>query len=250
MSSLTERFDGICERMARAAERSGRSPDAVRLVTISKLHGAEAVAELALHWAGTRGDRPACGESYVQEALAKKSDVAALLPDCPLDWHFVGHIQSRKSRDVVGEFSLLHSVDSLKLAGALQKAWQARVRETPVGLHEPAPGPQELLVQVNIGREPQKSGVDPDELEELLSGIAAMPELRVEGLMCIPPNLDAPEEARRYFSLLRELRDAVSASCALALPHLSMGMSSDFEEAIEEGATLVRIGTDIFGSRV
>ena len=252
MTSLTKRFDGICERIAKATERSGRPLDAVRLVAVSKLHGADMVAELARYWAGLggRSGLPAFGENYVQEAMAKKAEVSARLPGCPVEWHFTGHIQSRKSRDVVGEFSLLHTVDSLKLAGALQKAWQSRVAERPVGLGDPVPGPQAVLAQVNIGREPQKSGVDPEALEELLRGMASMDGLRVQGLMCIPPNVESPEESRPYFILLRELRDAVSKACGLALPHLSMGMSSDFEAAIEEGATLVRIGTDIFGARI
>ena len=250
MSALTERFDGICERIDRALERSGRSPDAVGLVAVSKWHGAETVAELARYWAEGRGGVPVFGESYVQEAEDKMAVVSALLPERALEWHFVGHIQSRKSRDVAGNFSLVHSVDSLKLAGALEKAWQTRTAERPLGLHEAAPGPQAVLIQVNIGREPQKSGVDPEGLEELLNGVAAMPGLRVEGLMCLPPIVDNPEESRPYFVMLRELRDAVGKSCGLALPHLSMGMSSDFEAAIEEGATLVRIGTDIFGPRL
>lgn len=252
MTALTDRFDNICERIARAAKRSGRPADAVRLVAISKLHDADTVAELARYWAGGggRAGPPVFGENYVQEAAAKKAGVLARLPDCPAKWHFTGHIQSRKSRDVVGEFDLLHTVDSLKLAGALQKAWQSGAAERPVGLHQPAPGPQAVLVQVNIGREAQKSGVDPDSLEELLHGMASMNGLRVQGLMCIPPNVENPEESRPYFVLLRELRDAVSKACSLDLPHLSMGMSDDFEAAIEEGATLVRVGTSIFGPRV
>ncbi len=251
MSSLTTRFDAICERILRAAERSGRTAGDVRLVAISKLHGADMVAELARYWAGagTRAGGPTFGENYVQEAMAKKAEVAALLPGSDVEWHFTGHIQSRKSRDVVGEFGLLHTVDSLKLAGALQKAWDNRMAERPIGLRDPVPGPQAVLVQVNIGREPQKSGVDPDSLEELLNGLAAMGGLRAQGLMCIPPNVENPAESRPYFVLLRELRDRVSKACGLALPHLSMGMSGDFEAAIEEGATLVRVGTDIFGAR-
>lgn len=250
MSSLTTRFDAICERVLRAAERSGRPTGDVRLVAVSKLHGADVVAELARYWAGEQTGGPVFGESYVQEAVAKKAEVASLLPGSVVEWHFIGHIQSRKSRDVVGEFDLLHTVDSLKLGGALQKAWDNRTAERPLGLRDPAPGPQAVLVQVNIGREPQKSGVDPNDLEELLNGLTTLSGLRVRGLMCIPPNMDNPAESRPYFILLRELRDRVSKACGLALPHLSMGMSGDFEAAIEEGATLVRIGTDIFGARL
>ena len=251
MSSLTTRFDAICERILRAAERSGRPAGDVRLVAISKLHGADMVAELARYWAGagTRTGGPTFGENYVQEAMTKKAEVAALLPGGDVEWHFTGHIQSRKSRDVVGEFGLLHTVDSLKLAGALQKAWDNRMAERPIGLRAPAPGPQAVLVQVNIGREPQKSGVDPDSLEELLNGLAAMGGLRVQGLMCLPPDMDDAEDVRPFFQKMRELRDNLRVRTGLELPHLSMGMSHDFEQAIEEGATLIRVGTDIFGPR-
>ena len=201
---------------------------------------------------------PVFGESYMQEArekmprvrelLAAKSGQTGTAADVP-EWHFVGHVQSKKARDIVGRFSLIHSVDSLKLAQAFCKAWQDRVAGAPLGLDEAAPGPQNILVQVNVGREAQKSGVDPDALEPLLQDIAAMPELRLQGLMCIPPLADIGEDSRPYFVLLRELRDKMESVCGLCLPELSMGMSDDFEAAIEEGTTLVRIGTDIFGSR-
>lgn len=250
MSTLTERFDTICERISRAVEQSGRSGDAVQLVAVSKTRGAEDVVALARHWALSGTGKAVFGESYVQEAVGKQRETAALLSDCAAEWHFIGHIQSRKSRDVVGAFSLLHSVDSLKLAGALQKAWENIVEAAPVALREAAPGPQAVLVQINVGREAQKSGVDPEDLEMLLNGMASLRGLRVDGLMCIPPNLSAPEESRPYFALLRELRDKMSARCGLALPHLSMGMSDDFEAAIAEGATMVRIGSDIFGQRL
>ncbi|MCL1940233.1 MAG: YggS family pyridoxal phosphate-dependent enzyme [Desulfovibrionaceae bacterium] len=315
MSALTERFDAIWARIAAAATRSGRPADAVRLVAVSKLHNAEAVAELARHWSALeegsasvwgqtrkagfceggltipqdsgigRGSEcdparrashrmwrvsssvlppeqkrsltryhaklrrsPVFGESYMQEAREKMPRVQELLATAP-EWHFIGHVQSKKARDIVGRFSLIHSVDSLKLAQALGKAWQARVAGAPLGLDEAAPGPQNILVQVNVGREAQKSGVDPDALEPLLQSIAAIPELKLQGLMCIPPLADIGEDSRPSFVLLRELRDRMESGCGLCLPELSMGMSDDFEAAIEEGATLVRIGTDIFGSR-
>ncbi len=267
--ALRARFDAVCARLAEAVARSGRRADAVSLVAVSKLHEAHAVADLAAYWARrigreTADARPVFGESYAQEALAKMDAVAELLgprgaarPASPLggtdappvDWHFIGHVQSRKARDIAGRFGLVHSVDSAKLGQALQKAWRDRVRGAPVGLREPAPGPQNILIQVNIGREPQKSGVDPDRAEELLLKLAAMPELAVQGLMCLPPHAEEPEEARPYFVRMRLLRDALARRTGLALPHLSMGMSGDFEAAVEEGATLVRIGTDIFGPR-
>lgn len=251
MSALTQRFDVVCERIRRAVERSGRSDDAVRLVAISKWHEADAVAELAAHWSGT--GEPLFGESYAQEAESKIPRVAARLaqtaPAASARWHFVGHLQSRKAKEVVGGFDLIHSVDSVKLALAMQKAWQNHAALTPVGLNDAAPGPQAVLLQVNVGREAQKSGLDPDDLEEALNKIVSIPELSVEGLMCLPPWVEDPEQSRPYFIMLRELRGRLQARCGLELPHLSMGMSSDFEAAIEEGATLVRIGTDIFGPR-
>lgn len=254
MSSLSQRFDSICERIEKAAAASGRKSEEVQLVAISKFHSAELVAELARHWAShisPAANIPTFGENYMQEAREKMPAVKQLLgAQTPAPhWHFTGHVQSKKAKDVVGAFDLIHSVDSLKLASALAKAWQSRVAASPVGLHDPAPGPQAVLVQVNVGKEAQKSGVDPQELEELLAGIAAMPELSLQGLMCLPPLAEIGEASRPYFVMLRELRDAMRARSSLPLPHLSMGMSDDFEAAIEEGATLVRIGTDIFGPR-
>lgn len=256
MSGLTERFDTIRGRMAEAAVRSGRSLDKVRLVAVSKLHPAEAVAELTAHWAA-QGGNPVFGESYMQEGREKIPLVSELLArqgchDGALlpEWHFIGHVQSRKARDIAGQYRLIHSLDSLKLARAMQKAWRERVETAPVRLDEAANRPQEILVQVNVGKEEQKSGVAPEELESLLNSLADMPELQVRGLMCIPPLASIGGDSRRFFVMLRELRDKVQLLCGLALTELSMGMSDDFEAAIEEGATLVRIGSDIFGPRV
>ncbi len=256
MSELAERFEAVSLRIAESAARSGRRPEDVRLVAVSKLHPAAAVAELVLCRAAQSGlGRPLFGESYMQEAREKIPAVREILAahaseDGALaapEWHFIGHVQSKKARDIAGRFALIHSVDSLKLAQALQKACQNRA--VPVGLDDAAPGPQKVLVQVNVGREDQKSGVAPEALEPLLLGIAAMPELALEGLMCIPPLARIGAESRPYFAMLRDLRETAQSLCGLALPELSMGMSDDFEAAIEEGATLVRIGTDIFGPR-
>lgn len=256
MSDLSTRFDGICERLADALARSGRPGGAVQLVAVSKLHAAEDVAGLARHWAGSpsalaAAGQPVFGENYMQEAREKMIRVAELLSglQTALRWHFVGHVQSRKARDIAGHFALIHSVDSVKLGAALQKAWQTRVVGGPRDLDAPAPEPQAVLVQVNVGREAQKSGVAPEELEPLLLGLSAMPGLALRGLMCLPPLSEIGERSRPYFVMLRELGDAMRARTGLALPELSMGMSDDFEAAIEEGATLVRIGTDIFGPR-
>jgi pyridoxal phosphate enzyme (YggS family) len=246
MTSITQRFDAVCERLARAAERSGRPAGSVRLVAISKMHGADRVAELARYWAGAAkaAGKALFGENYVQEAVTKQAALADLLPNVPVEWHFTGHIQSRKSRDVLGAFTLLHTLDSIKLAESLQKAWENRVTAHPDA------APQAVLAQVNIGREAQKSGVDPERLEDLLGAAAGMSGLRVIGLMCIPPFGEGERAARACFARLRELREKAGRACGLPLPHLSMGMSGDFEAAIEEGATLVRVGTDIFGERL
>ena len=252
MSTLIQRFDGVCERLARSVARSGRQADSVQLVAVSKWHEADAVAELAAYWAGK--GTPVFGESYAQEAAAKMPGVASRVPGCPVHWHFIGHLQSKKAKDVAGRFDLIHSVDSLKLAQNLQKAAQPHSAGISTELCKKempaAPGSQPILVQVNIGREPQKSGVLPEELEALITSIMLLPELCLQGLMCLPPNVESPEESRPFFQELRTLRDTMERTCGLKLPHLSMGMSSDFEAAVEEGATLVRIGTDIFGPRL
>lgn len=250
MSALLERFNHICERLEAAVLRSGRKIDAVRLVAVSKTHAAPALVELAAYWAGK--GLPLFGESYMQEARDKMPEVNALLAGqgiAPPEWHFVGHVQSKKARDIVGHFSLIHSLDSLKLAQSMHRAWEKHVAGQPVGLHDAAPAPQKVLLQVNVGREAQKSGADPDELEALLNALSALPGLAVEGLMCLPPLQEIGEHSRPYFTMLRQLRDTLESACGLKLPHLSMGMSDDFEAAVEEGATLVRIGTDIFGKR-
>jgi pyridoxal phosphate enzyme (YggS family) len=227
----------------------------VRLVAVSKLHGADLAAELAAHWTRVRANAgpPLFGENYLQEAKEKMSDVAKRLavtaPGLFPRWHFVGHIQSKKAKDIAGNFELVHSVDSLKVAEALQKAWRTRVAPLPAKPDQTPAGAQGVLVQVNVGRERQKSGVDPDGLEELLLGILNMPELAVRGLMCLPPLAEIGERSRPYFILLRALKEKMERLCGRFFPELSMGMSDDFEAAVEEGATLVRIGTDIFGHR-
>lgn len=243
--ALHERFESVCERLQKAAAASGRDSTDIALVAISKTHPAHMVAELAAYWNSTeKGRSPVFGENYVQEATQKQIETASLLltklgtaAPAP-EWHFTGHIQSRKARDVVGRFALIHTLDSEKLALHIQKC-----------VTEGNLPPQEVLIQINIGEEPQKSGVLPSEAEKLLLAIANISEIRVRGLMCLPPNFDDAETSRPHFAKLRKLRDMLQQNCGFSLPHLSMGMSHDCEVAIEEGATMVRIGTDIFGSR-
>ena len=217
--------------MAAACERCGRAPESVRLVAISKFHPASDIAALA-----ACGQRE-FGESYVQEALAKQDELVGQ----DILWHFVGGLQTKKARAVVGRFALAHSVDSEKLARELAKrAKEARIL-------------QPVLIEVNLGEEEQKAGVDEADLAELAALVTALKDrgcgLDLRGLMCLPPVFDSPEEARPYFEHLRELRDELAQTLGQPLPELSMGMTGDFEAAIEEGATIVRVGTYIFGPR-
>jgi pyridoxal phosphate enzyme (YggS family) len=164
-------------------------------------------------------------------------------------WHFIGGLQSRKAKDAIGRFELIHSLDSVKLAAALQKAWDNRAAAVQSRADGTEFALQDVLIQVNVGRETQKSGVDPDGLEDLLNAVASMRGLRVRGLMCVPPAAQECGASRPWFILLRRLRDEMEKRCGQTLPVLSMGMSDDFEEAVEEGATLVRVGSLIFGPR-
>ncbi len=228
MSDFARRLAQIRERLAAAARRAGRDPSPVRLVAVSKTVGLEALREALA--AGQR----LFGENYLQEALGK---ITALGPEA--EWHFIGHLQSNKAKAVVGRFALIHSLDRLSLAEALEKA-AARLGVI-----------QEVLVQVNLGGEAGKSGVAPEAVAELLRELRRFPHLRVQGLMTLPPFLPDPEMVRPYFRALRELRDRLAAQnlSDTGLPELSMGMSGDFEVAVEEGATLVRVGTALFGPR-
>ncbi|HIU17667.1 MAG TPA: YggS family pyridoxal phosphate-dependent enzyme [Candidatus Avidesulfovibrio excrementigallinarum] len=226
---FAERLAGVQQRIADAAARSGRTASDVTLVAVSKFHPAEAVREAL-----------ACGqlcfgENYVQEALAKQQ---SLLDASPAPhWHFIGHVQTNKAKDVAGRFELIHTVDDIRLAEGLNRR-----------LPETVPF-QKVLLQVNLGHEPQKSGVEDDDLPRLAEAVMQLPKIRVLGLMGMPPFFDNGEAARPYFAHLRELRDALAVRLGCALPVLSMGMSGDFEQAIEEGATLIRVGTTLFGPR-
>ncbi len=221
-------------RITKATQEAGFEHD-VALVAVSKFHDAEAVMAASL------AGQMLFGESYVQEALAKQENIRHLWQEeqnkALLQWHFLGHLQSRKAKDVVGRFDLIHSVDSEKLARLLEtEAAKKNIR-------------QAVLIQVNIGEEEQKSGISRKDLSQLAHYILQCPHLELQGLMCLPPVFDAGLAARPHFALLRSLRDALQQEFSCCLPHLSMGMSGDLEAAILEGATLVRVGTDIFGHR-
>lgn len=233
---LLERFHSVQERLAKAVKSAGRQAEGVQLIAVSKLHPASAIATVA------QAGHVHFGENYVQEALQKLED----LQELPVHWHFIGHIQSKKAKDVAGRFDLIHTVGSEKLAEALHKAMLRKAGSGDVVNTQVV---QDILIQVNVGNEPQKSGVAPEDLPALADFIMTLPTLRLQGLMCLPPFFDDGEAARPFFAQLRTLRDQLVTRTGLALPHLSMGMSGDFVQAIEEGATLVRVGTDIFGSR-
>jgi pyridoxal phosphate enzyme (YggS family) len=226
MDTIGVNLQAVKQRIENAARACGRDPAAVGLVAVSKTFGADAVA--AAHRHGQR----AFGENYVQEAVAK----IGALPGLGLDWHFVGPIQSNKTRQIAEHFDWVHSVDRLKIAERLSAA-------RPAG-----PAPLQICIQVNIGDESTKSGVAPGQALELARAVAALPRLKLRGLMAIPPASADPAQQRRYFAQLRQLKDEIVAA-GTGLDTLSMGMSADLEAAIAEGATLVRIGTAIFGER-
>jgi hypothetical protein len=226
--SIATHLEAVRARIAAAARRAGRSPEEVRLVAVSKTQPAAAVAEAAA--AGQR----LFGENYVQELLAKAQEVTE-----PVEWHFIGALQSNKVKYLAGKVALIHSVDRLSLAQEIDRQWGKLGRSA------------EILVEVNLAGEASKAGTGEAQLLALARRIADLPHLRLRGLMALPPYLDDPEAVRPYFRRLRELSAAVAA---LGLPgvemrELSMGMSHDFEVAIAEGATLVRVGTAIFGER-
>ena len=225
MDEIRERVVAVRRRIEGAAERSGRAASAVTLVAVSKTMPVETVRDAIAAGATI------LGENRVQEARDK---IAAL--SGAAEWHLIGHLQTNKAKLAVSVFDRIHSLDSIRLAHELERhAAEAgrRVR---------------CLVQVNVGGEDQKNGASEDEIRPLLEAAGRLSHIRVEGLMAIPPFLSDPEAVRPYFRRLRVLRDTLARE-GFSLPDLSMGMTNDFEVAIEEGATLVRVGTAIFGPR-
>lgn len=228
-AALRARLDDVRERIARAAHRAGRDPAGIRLVAVSKTFPASAVREAYL--AGQRD----FGENRVQEALQKIPATA----DLSIRWHLLGHLQSNKARKAAPAFAMIQSVDSVDLLERLER-----------GARETAASP-ELLVQVDLAGESTKFGAPPDEARRILEAAAGCTAARVVGLMLLPPLPDDPEASRPWFRRLRELRDRWRGEGvpAAMLAELSMGMSGDYEVAVQEGATIVRVGTAIFGSR-
>ncbi|MCC6139519.1 MAG: YggS family pyridoxal phosphate-dependent enzyme [Nitrospira sp.] len=227
--SLARRVHRVLDRLHCAAERAGRSSETVRLVAATKTVQVERIRE------GLQAGLSLLGENRMQEALSK----VALLQDLSPRWHFIGQLQRRKVRDAIGRFELIHSVDSVELAQEIDR------RAGAAGVA------QAVLLEVNIAGEASKAGFQPDALMRDLASLGALPHLRIQGLMTIPPPAAQPEEARPYFRELRGLGARIRAEGipSVTMQELSMGMSHDFEIAIEEGATLVRVGTAIFGAR-
>lgn len=244
LSRISDNLRRVRERIAAAAERAGRKPSEVALVAVTKSRPAEVVV------AGYRLGLRDFGENRVHEALEKMPKVATLLAaeqpaaggETPsaadLTWHMIGHLQRRKVRDAVGRFALIHSVDSVRLAREINKRCQAIGRVMPV------------LLEVNVSGEATKFGFRPEEVAGAIPDMLELPHVRVFGLMTMAPIVREAEEARPYFRRLRKLRDELARRFPeVDWRHLSMGMTDDFEPAVEEGATIVRIGRAIFGER-
>lgn len=230
--SLSENIVAVRERMAEAARRAGRRPDEIALMAVTKTHPPERIREA--YAAGLR----LFGENRVQEFAGKAGALGDL---AGAEWHMIGHLQTNKAGKAAELFSAVESVDSVKLAEKLDAAARGLGKRLAV------------LIEVNVGGESAKSGIAPDsrDLEQLLLAASRFANLEFRGLMTVPPFTDDPEGARPFFRKLRELRDAISARGlpAIRMDVLSMGMSHDFEVAIEEGSTCVRVGTAIFGTR-
>jgi pyridoxal phosphate enzyme (YggS family) len=226
---MKNKIDTIADRIHSAATAVGRLPESIRLVAVSKTVTAERVR------AAVDAGITILGENYIQEAREKMD----ILQDLPVAWHFIGHLQSNKAKYAVRLFDMIHSVDSIKLARELDR--QARKNDKI----------QNVLIQVNTGKEASKSGVYEEEAMTLVREAGQLENIAVKGLMTLPPYFNAPEKVRPYFRALRELRDRIQAESlpGVSMDDLSMGMTGDFEAAIQEGATLVRIGTAIFGER-
>ncbi len=223
---VAENLERVRGQITQAAAKAGRSANDVELVAITKTHPAEKVRE------AVDAGHTLFGESRVQEARAK-------IPELPsnLRWHFVGHLQKNKIRHALPLFELFHGVDSLALVQEMNRI------AAEEGIHP------RILLEINVAEEGSKFGFKPESLSAEMESLLTLPRLSIEGLMCIPPFADEAEPSRKYFVQLRELRDSLEKEFGLTLPHLSMGMTNDFPVAVEEGATLVRVGTAIFGER-
>lgn len=226
---MKHRIEQVKKRIKDTAEACKRQMTSIRLVAVSKTMPAEVVRD------AIEAGILELGENYIQEAKEKINALATF----PVTWHFIGHLQSNKAKYAVRLFDLIHSVDSLKLAQELNK-YAKKIDKI-----------QAILIQVNVAKEASKSGVYVEDTLQLLKEVNRLENIAVKGLMTMPPFFNAPEKARPYFKALRKLRDQIKmeAISNISMDELSMGMTGDFETAIEEGATIVRIGTAIFGDR-
>jgi hypothetical protein len=226
VETVSERCEKVRERIRAACRRAGRQEAEIGLVAVSKTHGPEKVREVA-----------ACGISVFGEN--KVQEAASKIPECPgnLTWHLVGHLQRNKAAKAVELFDLIHSVDSLRLIEAIDRV-AADMGKTA-----------RVLLEVNVSGEGTKFGLKPEEVAGVLSAANKLARVEIRGLMTMPPLTENPEDARPYFRRLRELRDSLRGATGHALAELSMGMSHDFEVAIEEGAHWIRVGTALFGER-
>jgi len=227
MTEVVEHLKRVSERMQQACDACGRAPEEVTLVAVSKKKEAALIREVF------DAGHLVFGENRVQEVMAKQPELPSAI-----QWHLIGHLQSNKVKHAVHcEFDVIHSIDSEKLLRKINEESEAQGRV------------QRAFLQVNVSGEGSKYGIAPDRLESLLEIATGYHNMDIQGLMTIPPASEDPEKAAVHFVNLRELRDRAAASTGFALPELSMGMSHDMEVAIREGATLVRVGTDIFGAR-
>ncbi len=226
---IKENLEKIYETIKKSAEKVGRNPNEIILLGASKTQPVEKIIEA--YNAGLKY----FGENKVQEGMKKIDELKPKYPD--IHWHFIGGLQTNKAKYVVKYFELIHSVDRKSLVDEIDK----RAKKIDKV--------QECLIEVNIGDEETKYGVNPENLEELYEYCLSKENIKILGLMCIPPYSEDKEQSRRYFIKLRELKEKLEDKYKVKLPHLSMGMSDDFDIAIEEGATIVRVGTAIFGER-
>jgi pyridoxal phosphate enzyme (YggS family) len=223
-------FEALPERLAQVrAELARRAPQPITIVAVTKGFGTEAIR------AALDAGLADIGENRVQEAVQKQEELGGRSQELGIRWHLIGHLQRNKARVVAGRFDLVHSLDSLELARELDRR---------------SPGPQRVLLQVNVAREAQKSGCAPEDAPMLARQITALEHLRLEGLMTLAPLTDDVDVQRRTFRGLRDLRDRIKEEDGVWLPTLSMGMSDDYASAVLEGATVIRLGTALFGPRL
>lgn len=225
MTSIRENLLRVIERMERAAQKAGRDPKEIKLVAVSKTVEVSRIRE------AIEAGVSILGENYVQEAQKKIEELGR-----PVSWHFIGHLQSNKAKHAVRLFDVIHSIDSLRLAEELN--WRAEQAKRVI----------RVLIEVNLSGETTKFGTDEEKIFSIANGILSLRSLSLEGLMTMPPYFDDPEMSRPYYVKLRQLKEKMLRE-GVPLKDLSMGMSNDFEVAIEEGATYVRVGTAIFGPR-